>query len=139
MNDKSEFASPAWLAMLESRWRAFGARVAPGERFSVSETYTNVPAAIGRNTNGRVAWTCRLDAPNVSFEQRAAEDVELRVEADYRTIIDLVRLVITPENQDIYQRVAEQAMKTGFIRSYGDLTRAAFAQELHNEVAERTV
>jgi hypothetical protein len=124
--------------MLEARWREFGARVTPGERFSISETYTNVPAAMSRSGDGRVAWTCRLNAPSVHFERSASTDVDLYMEADYEAIIALVRFVVTPDNQNEYQRVAQQAMADHRIRTVGDLGRAAFAQELHNEVAERT-
>jgi hypothetical protein len=74
----------------------------------------------------------------VQFERSASVDVDLCVEAEYEAIIAMVRFVVTPENQDEYQRLAQRAMADHRIRIVGNLARAAIAQELHNEIAERT-
>jgi hypothetical protein len=138
MIERQEFPSSAWLQMLADRWRSHAAKLEPGTKLSISETYTNVPPHLAGNTQGTVSWTCRVDSPNVRFSTAAAEDVDLRVEADYAFVKKLVRLVITPENQDHYQNLAAAAFNDGGIRVWGDISIATLAQDLHNEVAERT-
>jgi hypothetical protein len=138
MTATHEFPGPAWLKMLERAWRSYAPKLQPGTKLSISETYTNVPQHLAGNERGEVSWTCRVDSPNVQFFAAAAADVDLRVEAEYGFVKDMVRFVVLAENEHDYQRLAAAALSGGKLTVTGDMTIASLAQDLHNDVAEQT-
>ena len=138
MSDKQVFPTAEWLDMLEGQWKDFAKTQSDGQKFSICETYIGVPSHLSADGSDTVSFSAWLDGPNCRFTREASEDVDVKVVADYDFVSKLVRFVVTPENQEEYQALSADAVREGKIKAQGDLSKAAFAQRLHNDVARRT-
>lgn len=129
MQEKVEFASSAWLKLAETILvdlvRTYGK---PEDEFSVCEVFFNVPEQV--SAEGTVAWHFYISGRNVEVGIGEAEDVEVRMAAQYEEALAVAKLVYTAE--DVANAKREQVQEQDTTQPPEYLT------ELHNRLAVLT-
>ena len=88
-----EFASPGWMAFMHGIIAGRIADLGDAARdlnFSICEVFTDPPASLSP-TGEPLAWHCVIRNGEVMFGASDREDVEVRVVADYASILPLAR------------------------------------------------
>ena len=144
MEEKLEFGSVAWI---EELWRGFAAAVASAggdgaaAPFSLCEIYTDVPAHLQPDADGRVAWHCRVVDGRVSCGMGALPDADVVITIDYATAL--------PDAQTVYggdkEKIAAGDARRREARRAGKLSVAGkgnpaptYLAGLHDHIAART-
>ncbi len=142
--DKLEFCSEAWVdyAREHLQGAAAGADLA-GIELTFNEVFTDAPAHLRPDAEGRVGWYIRIADGAVEVERGILPNPELRITVDYATVLPLARMVFAG-NPDLAaeagRRVAE-ATAAGKMRREGNETIMAalpWAGQLHDVLARRT-
>lgn len=124
-----EFASPGWMAFMHGliAGRMFDLGDAAREvSFSICEVFTDPPAALSPS-GAPLAWHCIVRAGVVEFGASDREDVEVRVVADYASILPLARF---DHSRADPAQAAEIAARSQALRESGKLV-------VHGRRAER--
>jgi hypothetical protein len=139
MTQKVEFAGPEWMAAIEAKFRRFAEGPGRDIKLSICEVFTDVPSHLDRDGNGRIAWHCHIGDGKLAFAYGEIDQADIKNIADYQTILPFARLMLTPETQEAYQRMAAEAMAAGKLKRLGDPAKIpASLHGLHNEMAEIT-
>ncbi len=94
-----EFGSPAWLATLGGLILGAIGKTALARakdrmgplNFSMCEVFTAPPEHLG-GQGARLAWHCVVKDGALRFETTEADDVAVKIVADYQTILPIARL-----------------------------------------------
>jgi len=138
-----ELASKAWLEELFRLLRE-AAQQHPEVTFSVCEVFTKVPARLGPDEEGNVAWHgfLRDGEVNLGLGEVPAEAVDVKTVGEWQTIVPLAHHKINlsdPADFARYQQMGDEAAASGKVRRFGDRTKAPLALvSVHNALAERT-
>lgn len=113
IDQQMEFASPAWLDLLERLLLAAAALNRASVSSATCEVYRNVPRHLA--ADGRLAWTRRIrdGSATVTFEECPDDEADIKVVADYHALLPLVRLVITDENEPEFARLMQAEVAAG--------------------------
>ena len=142
---KFEFASVAWVAHARDyvRRTAAGANLA-GVKMSFNEVFTDAPAHLEPDADGRIGWYLRVSGGSVEVERGILADADLRITADYATVLPLARMVFGDDAElraSAQERVGA-AMAAGKMRTEGNPQAMAdlpWAEGLHDELARHTL
>jgi len=123
MEEKVEFASPAWIELAESILTDLvRTQGKSGEEFAVCEVFRNVPDQI--DPEGTVAWHFRITDRSVVVGVGEVEDVDMHIVAEYTEALVAARLVYPPDALAAREPDAIQLPE--------------YLLELHNRLAVRT-
>lgn len=141
---KFEFCSAAWVDHARDyvQRTAKGVDLA-GVELSFNEVFTDAPAHLGPDQDGRIGWYIRVSGGAVAVARGILPDADVRITADYATVLPLARMVFAGNEKrrgQAQQRVGE-AIAAGKMRTEGNPQAMAglpWAGELHDELAKRT-
>lgn len=121
--EKVEFASPAWIELAESILTDLvSTQGNPEDEFAVCEVFHNVPNHV--HSEDTVAWHFHINGQSVVVGVGEAEDVDMRVVAEYTEALAAARLVYPPDKLSAREPDAIQLPE--------------YLLELHNRLAART-
>ncbi|MEZ6023600.1 MAG: hypothetical protein R3C16_09390 [Hyphomonadaceae bacterium] len=136
MAEKVEFASAAWLAAVEQKFRAFAA-ANPDARFSICEVFTDAPKHLA--ADGVIAWHCRAADGKLEFALGEADDVDMKNIADYQAILPFARMRVDAETRPTYEKMAAEVAASGKLKRVGDPAKIPpGVHGLHNDLADIT-
>ena len=123
MEEKVEFASPAWIKLAASiLTELVGTQGKPEDEFAVCEVFHNVPEHV--HSEDTVAWHFHINGQSVVVGVGEAEDVDMRIVAEYNEALAAARLVYPPDKLSAREPDAIQLPE--------------YLLELHNRLAART-
>ena len=123
MEEKVEFASPAWIELAASiLTELVGTQGKPEDEFAVCEVFHNVPEHV--HSEDTVAWHFHINGQSVVVGVGEAEDVDMRIVAEYKEALAAARLVYPPDKLSAREPDAIQLPE--------------YLLELHNRLAART-
>ena len=119
-----EFASPAWCAALHgliAERVATEVKTKPDLTMSICEVFTNAPPHLA-DGDGKVAWSCVVDGPNVDFRASERDDVRTKVVGDYAAILPLGRYETRgePDRAKALAAMAAKVREAGAMRTITD-------------------
>ena len=143
MAEKFELASQAWF---DEIFRLFTevARRHPHVKFSVCEVFTNVPARLNPDAEGKIAWYGYLENGKADLHMGEVEPsaVDVKNIADWESTVPLARAHIdltTPEGIAAYTKMTEDAFASGKLQRFGDRTKVPMELiGIHNAIAAKT-
>ena len=141
---KFEFCSPEWVAYAREYLRRQAADAdLTGVEATFNEVFTDAPAHLAPDAEGCIGWYLRVAHGAVEVERGILAAADLRITADYATVLPLARMVFDG-NADLAaeagRRVA-QATAAGKMRREGDaaaLAGVTFMAQFHDVMARRT-
>lgn len=138
---KVELASPEWMSLMRAQLMAAASNATPDTRFSVTETFTDVPPHLDRHGNGQIAWHCVIEGQQVRFGETALAEADIKSRADYVFILPVARRIYTPEVMEEVAAYKASGVKQGkYLSAVRDGVQVpAFLREVHNEMARRTL
>ena len=146
MNDeiRYEFSSAEWVAVARQHLQE-ASRDADlsGVSFTFNEVFTDAPAHLGTDAEGRIGWYVRVQDGGVEVERGILDDADIRIVADYQTVLPLARMVFAGNEAlaaEAGRKVAE-ATAAGKMRREGDdqaMAGHAWMGGLHDALARRT-
>ncbi len=139
--DKFEFASPAWLAVLQDLLAVYTQKAGDGFELSICEIYTGVPKHLDKHGTGVIAWHCLIRDGTVHFVETAIPEADVRSQSDYAFIVPIARKLYAPEAMpevlaDL-ARGAEQGRHISTSRNQAKVPPSFM--DLHNDLALRTL
>jgi hypothetical protein len=143
MSRPLEFASPAWLELLEALLHdavAQAGHAADGVEFSVSETYLSAPRHLAP-PDVAFGWHVRITDHEVSFRPVPAVDASVRVVGDYDALRQLARCAVgtEPGAERALGRLAARLATEGRLRIEGDVReRPEWLGWIHDALAQHT-
>lgn len=147
MNDETryEFSSAEWVAVARQHLQEAARDVdLSGVRLSFNEVFTDAPAHLGTDSEGRIGWYVRVADGRIEVECGILDEADLRIVADYQTVLPLARMVFAGNDAlaaEAGRKVAE-ATAAGKMRREGDdqaTAQHAWMAGLHDALARRTV
>ena len=144
MADKLEFCSPAWVAWAgEYLCGAAADADLTGIRVTLNEVFTDAPSHLGADEHGRIGWYLRVADGRIEVSSGIVDDADVRITADYRTMLPLARMVFegNPDNAQAAAAKAAEAAEAGLMRREGDpaaLAGLGWISGLHDALAKRT-
>ena len=142
MPDKIEFASPAWLEALRDAFQRRVDAASPADLaqpYSVSETYTEVPARI--DASGSLGFHVRIGPDGLDFRNQPSDQADFQIIGTYEAILPLARVVVDgdADRQLEMDRMAARAIEAGQLQAIGSRdNRPAFLDGMHDELARIT-
>jgi hypothetical protein len=115
-----EFASPGWMAFMHGMISARMADLGEAARtvnFSICEVFTDPPASLSPS-GAPLAWHCVIRNGVIEFGNTERQDVEVRIVADYQSILPLARHDYSSGDPE---RAAEVAAQGQALRESGKL------------------
>ena len=146
MNDETryEFSSAEWVAVARQHLQEAAQDADLSDvRFTFNEVFTDAPAHLGTDGEGRIGWYVRVQDGRIEVECGILDEADLRIVADYQTVLPLARMVFAGNEAlaaEAGRKVAE-ATAAGKMRREGDdqATAAhAWMGGLHDALARRT-
>jgi hypothetical protein len=143
VNGLLEFASPAWLDLLEALLHEAVAKAgaaADGVEFSVSETYLSAPRHLAP-PDVAFGWHVRIADGEVAFRPVPALDVSVRVVGDYDALHELARGTVgtEPGAERALGRLAVGLVAEGRLRIDGDVRQQPeWLGWIHDALAQHT-
>ncbi|MCP5433366.1 MAG: hypothetical protein H6923_08870 [Alphaproteobacteria bacterium] len=138
------FASREWLAALHAviavRLEAAG-EAARGLAYSMCEVYRGVPAHLGPDADGTLAWHCRIADGALEFGLGELPGADLKVAGTYEALLPIARIDASsgPEAAKRLAALAGAAMASGTLAIEGDLAaRPAPLLAVHDAIARLT-
>ena len=96
MNDETryEFSSVEWVTVAREHLQD-AARDADlsDVHFTFNEVFTDAPAHLGTDAEGRIGWYVRVRDGRIEVERGILDEADLRIVADYQTVLPLARMV----------------------------------------------
>ena len=132
VTEKVAFASPEWVdvarTVLEELVAEHGET---GKSYSVCEVFTEAPAGLAGADATTAAWHFRVVDKTVTVGEGEI-DADTNVRVDYKSVLPLARLVLTPEMLARAERNPPQVEG----KSTGDRSNMpSYLAELHNRLA----
>jgi hypothetical protein len=138
--EKYEFGGPEWTEVLRAAWQAALDRMgdsAAGITVSISEHYLDPPAHLAPPT-GELGWRAEIKEGRFLFDPTPSHDVDIDIEADYKSILPLARLVLgtDPEKQATREQMVGELVSSGKLVVRGDMSvLAGVTESVHDSVA----
>jgi hypothetical protein len=141
--DKFELASKAWF---EELFRLFREAVHehPEITFSVCEVFTHVPARLGPDASGVIAWNGFLHGgqAELAMGEVPPEAVDIKTVVEWKAVLPFARHKIDladPVDFARYQANGDKLVADGRMQRFGDRSKAPLVLVgVHNTLAERT-
>ena len=144
-NDKYAFCSEQWVAVANQFLKdsAKGTDLS-GIEYSFNEVFTNAPAELDPDEQGRVGWYIRVHDGQVEARRGILEDPDVCVETDYEAILPIARIVFAdnPEKRVETQKLIKGLTEAGnFTRTVKSETHAKlpWMGQMHDVLARRTL
>lgn len=139
MADKVEFASPEWHERLRILLDRYTAEAGPDLELTLCEVFTDVPAHLDPDGNGRIAWNCRIAGGEVEFRDGEVTDADIKTIADYDFVLRLARMKMEEGTLAEYRAIQAEGAALGKLNTTGDPSRVPPSfYGMHNELAEIT-
>jgi hypothetical protein len=144
---KFTFCSEDWVAVADDflKRSAAGANAdLSGIDYTFNEVFTNAPAELGTDAEGRAGWYMRAADGAIEARRGILEDPDVLIQLDYAAILPLARTVF--ENNAAGQAEAATTMQR--LTEAGRLTRVSkldsppempWSTGLHDVLAKRTL
>lgn len=136
---KVEFASPEWLTILQGLLQKYTDLSDERVNLSICEVFTSVPPHLDKRGDGIVVWHCRIDGDHFHFEETEIDDADIKSISDYDFVLQLARMKIGPDTQEIYQSIRDEGAAVGkleTVANHGNVPK--IFQMMHNDLAEMT-
>ena len=146
MNDETryEFSSAEWVAVARQHLQEAAQGVdLSGVSFTFNEVFTDAPAHLGTDDEGRIGWYVRVQDDRIEVERGILDEADLRIVADYQTVLPLARMVFAGNEALAAEagRKVAAATAAGKMRWEGDdqtTAGQAWMGGLHDALARRT-
>lgn len=146
MSEKLEFASADWVSAMRSIIEGKlgeGKVDLTGIAYSFCEEFTDPPEHLRVGGSKSIGWYFRIGDGRVEVGQGVLDDADVKIVADYATVLPLARTVFADDPQAAAQaaKLMEEAAASGKIRREGDATAAAAIPALatiHDDIARLT-
>ena len=146
MNDQTKYAfcSPEWVAIADEYLKTAAQNAdLSGIDYTFNEVFTNAPAELNPDEQGRVGWYLRVANGQVEAKPGIVADADVTIQADYAGILPLARAVFTdnPEGAAEAQKTIEKMVQEGKFQRTGsdEQPEMPWAGELHDVLARRTL
>ncbi|HEX2038181.1 MAG TPA: hypothetical protein VHF47_00450 [Acidimicrobiales bacterium] len=143
MPDKHEFGSPAWVeAVRPVVERLLADHDLKGVEYAFCEEFTDPPDHLRRDGSSAIGWHFRITGGQVLVGDGPLDDADVRIVADYHTVLPLARVVLA-EHDDLegFRRTVEEAAAAGKLRREGNASRVPrflVAVDFHDPIARLT-
>lgn len=102
------------------------------------EVFTDVPAHLGKDETGRLAWHCVVGDGAVECEEGEIEYADWKIVVDYSSILPITRLRFE-DDASVAERMIQELIISGRMTVIGDRERLpGFLEGLHDEMADVT-
>src|SRR5262245_55679277 len=114
VDERVEFLSPGWVAAAEAfLTREVTERPAlRGARLTLCEVFSDAPPGLGAPGN-RAVWGFRIADGKVQVAAREIPEADVRVEADYQTVLALAQTVYEAGPDAVARAHRELAHRSG--------------------------
>ena len=143
---RHEFCSEAWVS--EARRYVLEASAAAdlsGISLSFNEVFTNAPAHLDPDEQGRVGWYLKIRDSEIEVDRGILPEVDMRITADYAWVLPLARTVFAddPDAAAAAQQSFADATARGLARVEGEAQarpgNLPWLAGLHDALARVTV
>ncbi|GAA4558353.1 hypothetical protein [Pseudonocardia xishanensis] len=135
--ERLEYAGEAWLERIGTVITELAPKM--DVRFSMSETFVNVPARLRRQDGRPVGWSCRVDGAKTSFYRAPDPLAEYRVRLDWAAARDFIKIEYGA-NPERAGAALDVLLRTGGCVRFGAKSAAAdrFMLRVHDTMARMT-
>ena len=140
-----QFASRPWFAALHAVIceKARGAAAAqPDFSYAICEVFTGVPAELGPDAGGRIAWHAIVRGGEVTFDLREIATADMKAVADYASVLPLAHYDTKgrPERASELQAMSQALIAKGKLHLSGSSLAASAnpLASLHDTMARLT-
>lgn len=142
---KYQFASTEWVEFAHSYvLEQSSGNSLDGINIRFSEVFTNAPTDLDPDSEGQIGWYLRIVDNQIEVDRGFLPDPDLRITADYQTVLPLARLVFAGDEEAgaVAQKTVEAAMADGRMSRSGDdaaLAQVPWLANLHDDLARHTL
>jgi hypothetical protein len=143
-NETYEFCSEQWVGVADAflKEAAKDADLS-GISYTFNEVFTDAPAHLGTDAQGRVGWYLRVADGQVEAKQGILDDADVVIEADYQGILPLARAVFADNPEGAVQagKTIEEMTAAGKFKHTANVAEPPempWTGQLHDVLARHT-